>query len=259
MKLKRPAKKVTAVKTKAPRRMGPAAHSPLQHANLLLGVSNKVANENTLDAQLGMLIDLTVEATGAERGSLFLPDEQTHGYRTRVAQGTAGSISILADSGIAGHVFRTGVGVLIHDAYADPRFNRSVDEKTGFRTRNILCAPVRTMRGEMLGVAQMLNKKEGDFTAADLALTSAMCRQASIVLQSTMFVESAQRSREQESRFIDVVSDISKEIQLGPLLQKIMSSVTALLDAERSTLFLNDEKSDQLYTEIGQGLGAERI
>ena len=74
-----------------------------------------------------------------------------------------------------------------------------------------------------------------------------------------MFMESALRSREQESKFIDVVSDVSKEIQLGPLLQKIMTSVTALLNAERSTLFLNDAKASQLYTEIGQGLGTARI
>lgn len=261
------ARPATPAATARPRRKGKpssaasradAALTP-QTARLLLGVSNKIAGEGTLDAQLRMLVELTVAATGAERGSLFLPDEHSNEQRSRVAQGSQEEIRILADTGIAGHVYHKGVGEIIPDAYADPRFNRSVDEKTGFRTRNILCAPMRTIRGEMLGVAEILNKKDGDFTEADLALTEAMCRQASIVLQSTMFVESAQRSREQESKFIDVVSDISKEIQLGPLLQKIMSSVTALLSAERSTLFLNDPKSGQLYTEIGQGLGAARI
>jgi adenylate cyclase len=228
-------------------------------AQLLLGVSNKVAGENTLDGQLRMLVELTVAATGAERGSLFLRDEHSNDLLSRVAQGADREIRILADSGIAGRVYQQGVGEIIPDAYADPRFNRSVDDRTGFKTRNILCAPVRTIRGEILGVAQVLNKKSGAFTATDLALTEAMCLQASIVLQSTIFMESAQRSREQESMFIDAVSDVSKEIQLGPLLQKIMTSVTALLNAERSTLFLNDAKASQLYTEIGQGLGTSRI
>jgi adenylate cyclase len=228
-------------------------------AQLLLGVSNKVAGESTLDGQLRMLVELTVAATGAERGSLFLRDEHSNDLLSKVAQGADREIRILADSGIAGNVYQKGVGEIVADAYADPRFNRSVDDRTGFKTRNILCAPVRTIRGEILGVTQVLNKKDGDFTSADLELTEAMCRQASIVLQSTMFMESALRSREQESKFIDVVSDVSKEIQLGPLLQKIMTSVTALLNAERSTLFLNDAKASQLYTEIGQGLGTARI
>ena len=236
-----------------------AVASTKKRAQLLLGVSSKVASESTLSGQLRMLVELTVAATGAERGSLFLRDEQSNQLLSRVAQGADGDIRILADSGIAGHVYQRGVGEIVPDAYADPRFNRGVDEKTGFKTRSILCAPVRTVRGEILGVTQVLNKKEGEFTRADLALTEAMCRQASIVLQSTMFMESALRSREQESQFIDVVSEVSKEIQLGPLLQKIMTSVTALLDAERSTLFLNEEKTSQLYTEIGQGLGTARI
>ena len=46
---------------------------------------------------------------------------------------------------------------------------------------------------------------------------------------------------------------------MGPLLQKIMDAVTRMLNSERSTLFLNDEKTGELYTEVGQGLGASRI
>jgi len=231
-----------------------------QTARLLLGVSNKVAEETTLDAQLQALVRLTTAATDAERGSLFLKDEHTNELYTRVAQGTANrEIRIPADTGIAGHVFMSGEGILVNDAYSDARFNSAVDGKTGYTTKSILCAPVRTVRGEVLGVAQVLNKREGGFDQRDLELVQAMTRQASIVLQSTMHMESALRFREQETQFMDVVSEVSKEIQLGPLLQKIMASVTALLNSERSTLFLNDEKTGMLYTEIGQGLGAERI
>ncbi|HEX2574500.1 MAG TPA: GAF domain-containing protein [Polyangia bacterium] len=231
-----------------------------RQAQLLLDVANKVASESTLDGQLQMLIELSVAAVGAERGSLFLKDDATGELYTRVAQGTSNrEIRIPPDTGIAGHVFTSGEGVVENDAYTNPKFNRAIDERTGFTTKKILCAPVRTVRGETIGVIQILNRPKGDFSKTDLILVEAMTQQASIVLQSTMHIESAQRFRLQESQFIDVVSEVSKEIQLGPLLQKIMASVTELLQSERSTLFLNDEKTNMLYTEIGQGLGAARI
>ena len=229
-------------------------------AELLLRVSNRLAAMPTLEEQLNALIELTVQETGAERGSLFLNDPHTNELYSRVALGhETREIRIPNTSGIAGHVFQTGAGFLIHDAYADERFNREIDELSGFTTRGILSAPIRTVRGEVIGVAQCLNKKDGAFTQADLDLCEAMTMQASVVLQSTLFVLRTEKLRQQEAEFLQVVSDVSSEIQLVPLLQKIMAAVTKMLDAERSTLFLYDEKLDELYTEIGQGLGTTSI
>lgn len=46
------------------------------------------------------------------------------------------------DRGIAGLVAKTGVTVNVKDAYLDPRFNKEIDQKTGFITRSILCLPI---------------------------------------------------------------------------------------------------------------------
>ncbi len=67
------------------------------------------------------------------------------------------------DHGIAGKVFQTGEALLVNDAYRHPDFNPEVDEQTGYETRNIACVPVRTVRGTVIGVAQVLNKSAGDF------------------------------------------------------------------------------------------------
>ena len=145
------------------------------------------------------------------------------------------------------------------DVYANPHFNQSIDQKSGFTTRNILCVPVRTVRGEVIGVAQTLNKVDGDFTYEDLSLVEAISTQVAIVLQGTIYVERMHSLREQEAEFLRVVSDVSSEINLVPLLQMIMSAITKILNADRSTLFLNDERNNQLYTQIGQGLGATEL
>ncbi|XP_072292572.1 cAMP and cAMP-inhibited cGMP 3',5'-cyclic phosphodiesterase 10A isoform X4 [Eucyclogobius newberryi] len=71
------------------------------------------------------------------------------------------------EKGIAGQVARTGEVLNIADAYADPRFNREVDLKTGYTTRNILCMPI-VSRGTVIGVVQMVNKLSGSaFTKTD--------------------------------------------------------------------------------------------
>ncbi len=149
--------------------------------------------------------------------------------------------------------------MLIRDAYSDPRFNRSVDEQTGFVTRNILCAPIRTVKGEIIGVAQTLNKKKGDFTKRDLAVLEAMTTQGTLALQGAVFIERMKAVRKQEMEFVDVVSEVTADIKLGSLLQKVMGEATRMLNAERSTLFLNDDKTKELWSEVGQGLESVQI
>ena len=232
----------------------------LREVELLLEVTRRMAGYGTLDEVLNALVAMTSSELNAERGSLFLNDPDTGELYSRVAQGNIQrEIRILNTSGIAGHVFTTGEALLIHDAYADPRFNRSIDEQTGFTTRSILCVPIKTVRGEIIGVAQTLNKKSGRFTKRDLHLLEAMTSQGTLALQSAQFIERMQAIRRQEMEFIDVVSEVTADIKLGSLLQKVMGEATRLLNAERSTLFLNDEKTGELWSEVGQGLESVQI
>ena len=236
------------------------AHRKLRQAEMLLDVSRKVAAIESLDEVLNILVKMTTWEMGAERGTLFLNDAQTGELYSRVAQGNFNrEIRILNTSGIAGHVFTSGEGVIIHDAYADDRFNRTVDEQTGYKTKSILCVPMRTVKGEVIGAAQMLNKTEGQFTVHDLDLLEAMTTQASVALQSTQFVERMKLSRAKEMEFLDMVSDVTSEIDLKALLQKVMGEATRMLGADRSTLFLNDEKTNELWSEVGEGIGAVKI
>nr|WP_233410800.1 GAF domain-containing protein [Rugamonas sp. CCM 8940] len=219
-----------------------------------------MAAYDSLDEILSALVEVTTEELGAERGTLFLNDAENHELFSRVAQGEIQrEIRFLNHVGIAGHVFTTGESVLIADAYADARFNRAIDEQTGFVTRNILCVPIKTVRGEIIGVAQTLNKRRGKFSRADLQLLEALTTQGTLALQSARFLESMKKVRRQEMEFIDVVSEVSADIKLGSLLQKVMGEATRLLNAERSTLFLNDDKSDELWSEVGQGLDSMQI
>lgn len=225
-------------------------------AQTLLKVTNDLAVSENLDEALETLVEITTSTIGAERGTIFLNDKQTQELYSRVAQGNLRrEIRILNTAGVAGWVFTQDQGAIIPDAYADDRFNPEVDHRTGFKTRNMLCAVLRNLRGEKIGVSQILNKIDGDFTDQDLELLEAMTEQAAIALESNLVLEEMEEKQRQEREFLDVVSNVSTEIQLGPLLQRIISTITKMLDAERSTLFVNDDKTSELYTEVGEGLG----
>lgn len=232
----------------------------LRHVELMLEITRRMAAKESLDDVLHTLIELTNKEIGGERGTLFLNDEKTGELYSRVAQGSTNrEIRLLNSSGIAGSVFTDGEGLIIHDAYADNRFNRSIDEQTGYVTRSILCVPIRTVKGEMIGVAQVLNKMKGKFNRGDMRLLEEMTTQGAIALQTAQYIERMNAIRKQELEFLDMVSEMTADIKIGSLLQKVMSEATRMLDAERSTLFLHDERTRELWSQVGQGLDSLQI
>ncbi len=232
----------------------------LRETELLLDISRKMSGADSLNAVLSILIERTAEELGAERGTLFLNDKKTGELYSRVAMGSLlREIRIPNNTGVAGYVFTTGEAVLVQDPYTDSRFNRDIDNETQFVTRNMLCVPIISAKGETIGVSQILNKRKGRFKFADLALFEAMARQGSLALQSAQFIEQLEAMRKQELDFINIVSEMTSEIKLNSLLQKVMSESTRMLNAERSTLFLYDDKTDELCSEVGQHLESIEI
>src|SRR5262249_43123983 len=229
-------------------------------AELLLTIIRTLARCETVDAVITQLIDILCAELGAERCTIFLNDPRTQELYARILHGDAmREILILNTRGVAGHVFTTGEDLIVHDVYMDKRFDPSVDMRTGFVTKSILCAPIKTAKDEIIGVAQALNKLEGQFTAADEELLVAITTQASVVFQNMLFAEDLERNRLQEMEFLNLVTNVTSEIDLKVVLNKVVSEVTRMLNADRSTLFLNDEKTGELFTEVGEGLGATQI
>ncbi|MBT3540298.1 MAG: GAF domain-containing protein [Opitutae bacterium] len=229
-------------------------------SDMLLQVTTDLAKTKSLDEALETLVKITTSTIGAERGTIFLNDSSTGELYSRIAQGSfRREIRIMNSKGVAGWVFSHNEGAIIPDAYKDDRFNKAVDVRTGFRTKSILCAPLRTVNGEKIGVSQILNKIDGEFTQDDLELLAAMTEQAAIAIQGNIIVEQVEAARKQELEFLDVVSQVASELELTPLLQKIISTISTMLDCERATLFINDEKTNELYTEVGEGLDEKSI
>ena len=226
----------------------------LHLAETLVEVSRTTAALDSLDDILASLVAMTAAALRAERATLFLNDATTNElYSRSMTEHGPREIRMLNDKGIAGRVFQAGQGVVVRDAYSHPDFNSEVDETTGYDTRQIVCAPIRTGRGELIGVAQVLNRVDGDFDDDDLQLLEAMTTQAALALTSGQRDERSRVQTAKEMEFVDLVADITSEIDLDALLLRVMTEATAMLDAERSTLFLHDSRASELVARVAEG------
>lgn len=126
---------------------------------------SEIFAERNIDKVLTLLARQSCEIIGAERASIFLIDEATNELWSRVAlESEIGEIRVPVGTGIVGFVAQTGQTLSIKDAYSDPRFNKEIDKKTGFRTRNMLCTPLVNKQGKIIGVLQVINKKKNGFS-----------------------------------------------------------------------------------------------
>ena len=236
--------------------------SELTKTQLLLEINKKIAGIKNLSEILWTIIDFVTENVNGDRGSLFLNDEETNELYSRVAQGElTREIRILNTVGIAGAIFSSKQGEIIHDVYSDKRFNKEVDQETGYKTKNMICSPVKTVDGRIIGVIQVLNKKKGRFTKDNLNFVDAIATQAAVSIQNAQNNEFFQKKRAQEMEFVSIVSDVTAEIDLSALLKRVMEEATRMLNADRATLFLNDEKTSELFSRVamGEGIGEIRL
>ena len=124
-------------------------------------LANNTAFRSMLDRGLFAFTRKLAALLNAERSSLFLREGDELVLKVAENLDEMGDIRFPVGSGIAGAVAQSGQAIRIDDAYSDPRFNRAVDQQTGFITRSILCLPVKNPQGEVFAVAQLLNRKDG--------------------------------------------------------------------------------------------------
>ena len=129
-----------------------------------------LAVQRDREAYLRGLVDLCSQAVESERCTVYVVDHGKGELRARVAQRTTTEIRMPIGQGLAGQAALTGETINVPDAYADPRFDRDVDLRTGFRTQNMLVVPVWGSRGQTVGVIQALNKRGGTFERRDQML-----------------------------------------------------------------------------------------
>lgn len=208
--------KVELLQPKKYGKNSPFIHSQIEDEALLalLEVGKSIAVETNIDTLLETIAKQIQNALGADRCTVFLLDKEKNELWSKVALGLEKEeIRFSIDKGLAGHVLKTGEVVNIKNAYESLYFNKEIDLKTGYKTKNILCMPIRNLSHQILGVFQVLNKHEGDFTKKDEELLTAIGASAGIALENAnLFNEQKKLIEEQKKLFSSFINTLSASI-----------------------------------------------
>ncbi|MGM0601235.1 MAG: GAF domain-containing protein, partial [Candidatus Rifleibacteriota bacterium] len=247
---------VSRVRKQEPENYSSALGSILERVASLLNVS-----ERLLDNLLLLMVEITSDIAAAERGTLFLVDTETDELFSRVVKGeVVEEIRFPMHMGIAGAVLDSQETILVENAYQDPRFNQEIDKKTGFQTDNLLCLPVKLESEDaIIGVLELLNLKQTPLENGTMSILQKVAANSGPVLKNAHQFEQIQQARENESHLLELASVISSELQLKPLLEKIMEAVIMILNCDRATIFLHDEKTNELWSQVALGMQDQEI
>ena len=157
----------------------------------LLGVAKALASEIKLDNLLQVIVAKAAEVMDAERATLFLYDKPRNELWSKTTQKLEiNEIRVALGVGIAGTVAKTRALINIADAYADPRFDSTFDKQTGYRTRSILCLPLIGNGDSLVGVIQVLNKRNREtFDKIDESLLAGLSDHITVALERGRLIE----------------------------------------------------------------------
>lgn len=167
-----------------------ASKLQVEKLNLLIDAAKSVNSTLDLDKLLDVILETAIKSISADRGTLYVVDELKSEIWSKALRGTEViEIRLPIGKGLSGYVAKTGEIINIPDAYSDSRFNPEVDRKSGYRTNNMLCMPMRNRDGKIIGVFQMLNKKGGPFTVQDEEFINALSIHASIAIENARLAQ----------------------------------------------------------------------
>ena len=219
-------------------------------------------NNQSLEPVLDDLLETFTLKIGqilqADRTTIFVVDQDRQELWSKVAQGGDSKedsleIRIPLDKGIAGYVATTGEAVNIPDVYADARFNDATDRQTGYRTRNMLCMPVMSSGDRVVAVAQLLNKVghlTQPFSTEDEARFAQFAPSIGILLESCQSFYLAARNQKGVAALLKAISSMEQSLNLEVTLQSVMAAARSLMQADRSTLWLLDERHQELWSQV---------
>jgi len=206
------------------------------------------------------ILQTLTERLEADRASLFLVDRARGELWSKLAQGMeTQQLRFPITSGIAGYVATSGETVRIADAYQHPAFNPEIDQKTGYHTRSVLCAPLRDDRGEIIGVVSAMNRKDGAFNEGDVDTVHALGGIIALTLRNSVLYEEVVASRQEVATLLDVANALASTLQLTDLIEIILKKACEIMAAERSTLFLLDRAKGELWSKVAEGLQGGEI
>lgn len=197
-----------------------------QKLGVLKDVALELVGERDLESLLGLIVEKATEVLEADRTTLYLVEKDGEGEKgtktlvSRISQGDLRLRLNIDHNSVAGWVASTGRSVRIDDAYSDPRFDRSWDLLSGYKTRSMVAAPMINPAGEVIGVIQVLNKRTArTFEPLDEKVLTAFGAQAAMAIENARYLSRQKETFESVIRGQAVAIDARDHITAGHTLR----------------------------------------
>ncbi len=202
----------------------------------------QIANQWNQTREVGPLLERMAAAATrlleADRASIFLWDKRTRTLVGRPALGVKdGELRVPDDRGVVGQVVQTGQPLRVDSATEPERINRQVDEALGYETRTILCVPLRSRSGEVIGAFELINKAEGAFGSEDESVLTELAGHAVIALENAQdrqqLLSNARQITDQAAGRVAMIGEC-------PPIQALRSIVQRVADTDLAVLILGE-------------------
>jgi len=223
--------------------------------SVLFEISKSINCIKDFDKMLLHIVEVAANSLSAERATLFIVDKQKKELWSKSGIGIhQKEIRIPIDTGIAGEVALNNEYQIIDNPYTHPKFNQKVDRVTGYRTRNILCVPMANINGEVIGVFQILNKKDGTFTPDDAQFLGTMAVSTGIAIENSLLREELKHQVEKIKTSYDDLyiaqNQMVKEAKIVHTLDLIHKIKNILFASEQYDQLINDLKAVKSFQQV---------
>jgi len=198
----------------------------------------QIANQWNQTREVGPLLERMAAAATrlleADRASIFLWDKRTRTLVGRPALGVKdGELRVPDDRGVVGQVVQTGQPLRVDSATEPERINRQVDEALGYETRTILCVPLRSRSGEVIGAFELINKAEGAFGSEDESVLAELAGHAVIALENAQdrqqLLSNARQITDQAAGRVAMIGECPAIHALRSIVQRVADTDLAVL------------------------------
>lgn len=226
-----------------------------------------------VDELLLLVANRITRVMECDRTTMYLLDEDTATLVSRVVEGESSrEIRLPVGVGLAGWVAKSGQVLNLEDAYRDQRFDPEWDRQTGYRTRTVLCVPMKNRLGRPMGVIQCLNRTHSVFNIEDEAMLAALASQAAVTIENgKFFLATVQKNMElletkqqleRKVRELDVLMEIAQvaasAARLDDVFEAVLQRALRAIDAEAGAIIISDATGD-LRFRCALGGAAERV
>jgi Nif-specific regulatory protein len=209
----------------------------IQRLETVLEIAGQWNQTRELEPLLVQMAEAAARLFDADRASIFLWDRRRHLLIGRPALGVKqGELRLPDDRGVVGQVIRSGQPLRVDAVTEADQIDHQVDAETGYRTKTLLCVPLRGRAGELFGAFELVNKHSGEFTPEDEAGLEELAGHAAIALENIQdrqqldrLLSTSRQITDEAAQQVRLIGESRSMVALRAMVQRVAGTDLAVL------------------------------